>query len=247
MEAAALLARDVPDEVICAGDLVDFGTQAEFDVCRRILATVPATLRSIPGNHDLVEVDLEGFGKRCPGAIANEVVDDGAFVRLFLNTCVPKQHAAHWYGELRTEAIDALDRALAVAKGRPLLIFAHHPPANTVRLLDAPMMTVRNGDELLDRLLPRRESTVMFTGHNHMPDVWRSRELTVVSAPALAYWPHAFLDVRIDGAGVMRIETRRVIGEPVRSPDAPSRTNAKLRWHAEPRIESIAIRLHGGT
>ncbi len=247
MEAAALLARDVPDEVICAGDMVDFGTQREFDVCRRILATVPAKLRSIPGNHDLVEVDLDGFRQRCPGGTANDIVDDGAFVRLFLNTCVPKQHFAHWYGELRTEAIDSLNRAIAIAMGRPLLIFAHHPPANTVRLLDAPMMTLRNSDELLDRLLPRRESTVLFTGHNHMPDVWRSRELTVVSAPALAYWPHAYLDVRIDASQLMRIETRRVITDPQRSPDASSRMIAKLRANAEPRIESIAIRLHGGT
>lgn len=246
IDAASLLARAAPDEVICLGDMVDFGTTREFDVCRRILATVAASLRSIPGNHDLVEVDLDGFRERCSGGVANEVVDDGPFVRCFLNTCVPRQHAAHWYGELRAEAIAALDRALALASGRPLLVFAHHPPAGTVRLLDAPMMTVRNSEAMLDRLLPRRESTVLFTGHNHMPDVWRSRELTVVSAPALAYWPHAYLEVWVDGSQ-LRIDTRRVVVDPARSTDESSRTLAEVRARSEPRVESITLRLHGGT
>jgi 3',5'-cyclic-AMP phosphodiesterase len=246
MEAVSLLAKAPPDELICLGDMVDFGTVREFDLCRGILAAVPAPLRSIPGNHDLVEVDLPGFRDRCPGGVANEVVDDGAIVRCFLNTCIPKQPFAHWYGELRAEALDALDRAINIAKGRPLLVFAHHPPGGTVRLLDAPMMTIRNSDALLDRLLPRRESTVVFTGHNHMPDVVRNRELTVVSAPALAYWPHAFLEVHSEAA-LMRISTRRVIVDPSHSPDVSSRTLAELRSQAEPRVESFSLRLHGGT
>lgn len=241
--AVPLIEVDDPDELVVVGDLVNMGTAAEFRLANELLAPFAHRLRVIPGNHDLVDASLSDFGVRLTGASVNELSDDGAFVRVFLNTGIERLTVSRWHGVLADEAIAQLDRGIALARGRPLLVFAHHPPAGTVRLHDPhPMMTLTNGHELLDRLFTARVPAVVFCGHNHCGDVWRHRNVTVVGLPSLSFWPHAYV-IADYSDGLLTLSENRVISSPDESPHEKSRTSTDYRRWAESSVPSLAIRL----
>ena len=53
--ARILALPQVPDVVIATGDLVDFGTEAEYRLLRGLLAPLTMPLYLLPGNHDARE------------------------------------------------------------------------------------------------------------------------------------------------------------------------------------------------
>ncbi|MFT3787108.1 MAG: metallophosphoesterase [Tepidisphaeraceae bacterium] len=235
------LVAENADEVIVVGDLVNRGTPGEFAAARELFAPLADRMRVIPGNHDLVRATLDDFRGGVPGARVNEVHDAGPFVQVFLNTAIEKLNPWHWHGELTADAVAAIDRAIATAAGRPMLVFAHHPPAETVRTAEHPMMVLRDSRALMDRLLAYGAPVVLVVGHNHLGDVWRTRNLTIVSLPSIAFWPHAYV-VATFADGVLSFETKRLVNDLSQSPDttAPDAATRRLR---EPTVERIAIRL----
>lgn len=243
--AVSMIAAEEADEVVVCGDLVNQGTPAEFELVNEILLPLAADLRIVPGNHDVVRADAHTFASAVRGAVLNDVIDRGPFVRVLLNTAVHKPLPAglyQWYGELGDDAFDALEEAVDLADARPILAFAHHPPAGTVRTLNEPMMTLINSNDLLDQLLPHEAPVVLFVGHNHRPDVWRNRNLTIVTVPPLAFWPHAYLVAEVQG-GLLTVTTRRVIESPDDSPHERSRTDADYRLDCEPTMPTFTLRL----
>jgi 3',5'-cyclic AMP phosphodiesterase CpdA len=245
--AIPVIQGEQPDEIVICGDLVNMGVPDEFDLVNQLLLPIAADLRVVPGNHDLVRCTAENFPASVRGGTLNDIHDRGSFVRVLLNTAVhlPGDLGLYqWFGELRPESIATIDKAIAVASGRPMLFFMHHPPANTVRTLHEPMMSIFNSHELLDRLLPLKQQVVLFCGHNHLPDMVRIRNLTVVSVPALAFWPHAFLVVEVED-GEMSVDQVQVIEDYADSPHARSRDDADYRSKCEPTMEQFMLRLTG--
>jgi hypothetical protein len=81
----------------------------------------------------------------------------------------------------------------------------------------------------------------MFCGHTHVPDVYRKRNLTIISCPPLCFWPHAFLIVELDGA-YLHVTTHRIIDSPEASPDPYVKKPGYLR-ERDPSVPQIMIRL----
>jgi hypothetical protein len=134
-----------------------------------------------------------------------------------------------------------LDQATAEHGDRPLVVFCHHPPEGTVTPARYPMMGLLNTDDVMVRLMRHPSPVVMFCGHTHVPDVYRRRHLTIVTAPPLCFWPHAYLIVELR-EGWMHVSTHRVIESPRQSPDAkidePGYLAERESW-----IPQVTIRL----
>jgi hypothetical protein len=91
------------------------------------------------------------------------------------------------------------------------------------------------------RLMRHPSAVVMFCGHTHVPDVYRRRNLTIITAPPLCFWPHAFLMVELRD-GLMHVTTHRMIDFPKDSPDAKINEPGYLE-EREPWVPQITIRL----
>ncbi len=240
--AVQQIVQDAAERVMVVGDLVNMGTAAEFRLANELLAPLAGRVRTIPGNHDLIDATLGEFSVRLAGAAVNEVVEHEGLIFVLLNSAIEKLPVDQWHGRVGPAALAALDRARAVAGQRPIVVMAHHPPAGTVRTLDYPMMSLVNGQPLLDRLYAHPAEVVLFTGHNHSGDVWRNRNLTIVSCPSLAFWPHAYILAEWSG-GVLRLRERQVIDSSEHSPHRLSRSDASFRRQSESVVPGISIRL----
>src|SRR5687768_17706071 len=62
----AIKSHDV-DELVIIGDLVNMGTDEEYQIARDILRDVGAPVSTIPGNHELVKASIENFKARSIG------------------------------------------------------------------------------------------------------------------------------------------------------------------------------------
>jgi len=234
---------DTPfDELLITGDIVNLGHADEFAMANEIFRPFKGRLRCVPGNHDVATCSIETFVSSVVGATRADIVDDGVVVRILLNSAVENLPLTQWYGRIDEPSLETLMQGLSIARGRPVLIFIHHPPAGTIRLADGPMMTLVNSSSLLDPVLAYPGPVVLFCGHNHRPDVVRHRNVTIVGCPSVAFWPHAVLCVELVGS-LLTIRTRRLLFDPAQSPHAKSRVDSKFRADCEPTVEAISIRL----
>ncbi|MET7241978.1 phosphodiesterase [Methylobacterium sp. EM32] len=117
-----------PDIVLVSGDIVDHGTEAEYENAAVILDKIRQPLLIIPGNHD----DREIFRVRLPhhaipaasGPFHFAVGDLGAVRILGLDVTVPGAH----HGEMDDAACDWLETSLAEEPERPTIVMMHQPP-----------------------------------------------------------------------------------------------------------------------
>ena len=247
--AADLLRRAVtaikaqkPDEVVVVGDLVNMGTVEEYELVRTILRELGVSVSTVPGNHELAKGSLEQFKANSPGAKVADVragAQGPAFA--WLNSGIEGLPLWHWHGRLDDAGLDVLDRVTAEHPDRALIAFCHHPPEGTVRPARYPMMYLTNSDDVMLRLLRHASPVVLFCGHTHVPDVWRRRNLTVLTVPPLCFWPHAYLVVELRD-GLMHVTTHRVIESPRQSPDAKI-DEPGYRDEREPWVPQVTVRL----
>ena len=240
--AVAGIEAQQPDELVIVGDLVNMGTIDEYDIARDALSTLAGVTSTIPGNHELVKATLEDFRARSIGAKEAQVqVGPTGAVFAWINSGIEGLTPWHWHGRVDELGLQALDRATAEHGERPLIVFCHHPPEGTVKPARYPMMFLTNSDEVMARLTRHPSPVVMFCGHTHVPDVYRRRNLTIITAPPLCFWPHAFLLVEVR-EGLMHVTTHRVIESPQQSPDAkiaePGYVEERESW-----VPQITIRL----
>jgi 3',5'-cyclic-AMP phosphodiesterase len=127
---ALMALRPRPDLLLFTGDLAaESGTPEEYAEARRLLAPLDLPGAAVPGNHDA----REGFrcalsGSRLAvgsGPVEQIVIDAGPLRLIGLDTADPEVAPA---GRLCRARLDWLDARLGEAKGRPTLIFMHHPP-----------------------------------------------------------------------------------------------------------------------
>lgn len=207
------------DELIVIGDLVNMGTPSEYEIAEKILLEFRDRITVIPGNHETIRGKLEDFQKLAIGATLSMArFDDEQASIVFLNSAIELKTGWHWHGKVDETGLALLDRATAEHSDRPLIVFCHHPPEGTVSIPGHPMMGLLNTDDVLFRLQRHPSPVVMFCGHTHVPDLYRRRNLTIVTCPPLCFWPHAFLMVEFRD-GSLHVETHRIIDSPDKSPD----------------------------
>lgn len=157
------------DAIFICGDLTDWGTPAQFDLFKSVFdnpAIVPADLPVyvMMGNHD----------NYADNALQNYLVLDQPYHRLvdikgypFITTSM---NGGGW-DDYAPEEIEALGENLRIASekypGKPIFVFTHVPPMNTV------YGTCEGeggwGSNVLTSTLSKYPQTVVFGGHSHFP------------------------------------------------------------------------------
>ncbi len=231
-----------PDEIVILGDLVNMGAAEEYDLVRNVLADVGAPISLVPGNHELVKGTLADFSSHAIGAtLCTLRANDDGPIFAWLNTGIEGLPMWHWHGRMDEASLRVLDEAIQQRGDRPFIIFCHHPPDGTVIAQHYPMMGLVNRDEVMARLMRHRAPVVLFCGHTHIADVWRRRNINIIAAPPLAFWPHAFLVAEIRG-NYLAVQTHRIFDSPQASPDPKIHQPGYVHEH-ETWVPRIEIRL----
>ncbi|HEX3977088.1 MAG TPA: phosphodiesterase [Solirubrobacteraceae bacterium] len=181
---------DRPDVLLVTGDLVEHGTGEEYDLVHRLLATSPAPVHVLPGNHDLREGLRARFG--LPGDAAAPVqysADLGPLRLVALDTTIPGRAA----GELDAPRLSWLDAELADAPQQPTLLAMHHPPASTgIAPWDAIGLEA-SGRAGLEQILGRHPQVGrVVAGHIHQPLV------STLAGRAVLAIPSTYVQARLD-------------------------------------------------
>jgi 3',5'-cyclic AMP phosphodiesterase CpdA len=194
-----------PEVVLATGDLTDGARPEEYRRLRALLAPLPMPVYVIPGNHDDRENFAAAFADHTylprSGRFLHYVVE-GYPVRLIgLDTLVPGQGG----GLMCEERLAWLDARLAEARGRPTVIFMHHPPFPTgIRHMDAQGLANAEAMGAVVRRHPQVEA--ILCGHLHRPIHVRWHGTVATTAPSPAH--QVVLDLTADGPSAFVIEPR---------------------------------------
>lgn len=181
----------VPDVILLTGDLVNDGTEAEYELLAELLDDAPCPVLPIPGNHDHPALLHATFTASAACTVPLPDPADGPFhytvdehpVRLVaLDTTVDGHH----HGEVTADAAAWLDRTLASAPDRPTLVFQHHVPyATGAWWFD--YAGVVGADRLRDVLARHPQVVRVVAGHLHRATSTQWGPLTLSTAPSTAY------------------------------------------------------------
>jgi 3',5'-cyclic AMP phosphodiesterase CpdA len=116
------------DAVLALGDLVEHGTDAEYERARSELERLGAPVHAAMGNQDDREALRRNFGLRPgDGAPLHYATDLGPVRLIVLDTTIPGQDR----GELDDLSVAWLERQLTAFPSTPTLLAMHHPPLLT--------------------------------------------------------------------------------------------------------------------
>jgi len=130
--AAILRLAPAPDAVLITGDLVDRGSDAEYELLAQLIAPLSTQghlpVYLIAGNHDERDALRRNFPAhtylRQWAPFVQYAIDAHALRIVALDTVIPGQGG----GLVCAERLDWLDRTLSQAPEQPTVILMHHPP-----------------------------------------------------------------------------------------------------------------------
>lgn len=159
--AVARLNEIAPDLVVHTGDVVDGGGEAQYGLAAEILSDLKPPLRLLPGNHDLRARMRAAFPGKVPaaGEFLNFSEESAGLQILGLDTIEEGQTAGRFCAARAAWLRDRL------ARGRPTLVFAHHPPCPMG--LDFMDVFVFRGSDLAAEAVQGRGVLRIATGHVH--------------------------------------------------------------------------------
>lgn len=219
-----------PDRVMLLGDILNTGSAEEYEQAKQILAPLMDRIEPLLGNHELLTGTLDQWRQFWRVPPFRQTIF-GDLPAILLSSGIEGLPVTQWNGRLDETQLKFLAEVLAAKSASPLLVFCHHPLANTVRRSDKPMMGLDNSPELERRLSQHPREVVLFSGHAHYQSIAHQSRLTCVGAPSLCFWPHAFLVADIDSLSV-QLKTVRLFDDPAHSPD-PKASDPAYRALAE--------------
>lgn len=175
-----------PDAILVTGDLTADGQPEEYEQLRDILAEAQAPVYLIPGNHDdadALRAYFTGSGYLPAEGFAHYVVDDFPLALIGLDTTAPGTHR----GEMCADRLAWLEARLEERRGKPVLIFMHHPPFRSgIWWMDAIGLKGRRN---LARLVSRYDNIErVVCGHLHRPIQTRWAGTVGSVAPSTAFF-----------------------------------------------------------
>ena len=120
--------RPQPDVALVTGDLVDSGSDAEYERVAELLAPLAMPIHVLAGNHDDRAALRRHFP--LPGADTEPIcysVDLGPLRLVVLDSTIPGEDS----GGLDDQRLAWLERELAASPEQPVLMAMHHPPLRT--------------------------------------------------------------------------------------------------------------------
>ncbi|KRE13102.1 metallophosphatase [Bosea sp. Root483D1] len=190
----AVLALDpAPDCVLVTGDLADCGLAEEYAIVRAALSRLPMPVHVLPGNHDRRESFVEAFGadyRYLPQAgFLHYTVEDFPVRLIGLDTVSAGEDG----GEICAEREVWLAERLGEGKGRPTLIFMHHPPF-AVGVDGMDVIPCRVSESFAGLIAAHPEIERVLCGHYHRPIQRRFAGTIGYVAPGTAH--QVALDLR---------------------------------------------------
>lgn len=192
-----LLVKDIrleaPDLLICTGDLVQIGTEAEIIQAKDWLDELASICRVIlvPGNHDYYQRESYQLIERywSPYFFQERHKDQG-FPSIFQHQGITfiglcsAQAEPFWSarGMLGGEQLEKLKSILETSSDTFQCIFLHHPP---VPGMCAKRKSLRDAI-LLSHLLKEQNVQMVLHGHVHQNQIYTANERTKVFATASA-------------------------------------------------------------
>jgi len=153
--------------LILLGDLTHSGRELEFERLKAITDHLPIPVTFTLGNHDNRDNFSKVFShvRPDPSGHYQSVIDLPQHRLIVLDTLDgPPFRNDHHAGRLCADRLGWLDRQIATAAGRKILIFMHHPPMD-VGFCGMDAIKLAGGDAFLDRVAP--VATHLFCGHIH--------------------------------------------------------------------------------
>lgn len=118
--------------IVVTGDITHYGDKLSYQLAKAALDRLHAPKTLLVGNHDCRSHFIEVFGEEhidTSGFIQTSI-DIGRWRLVSLDTLNGPPYAHHGIheGHLCEKRLTWLDRTLACAEGRQVMIFMHHPP-----------------------------------------------------------------------------------------------------------------------
>jgi Icc protein len=162
-----------PDALLVTGDIVEHGTEAEYEEAARLLAA-PFPVLTCPGNHDerrtyrkiLLRESSDGDGDSNTDdepAPINRLHRIGTAALLLCDSTIPGAGDGH----LAEATLAWIDQTLAdLPTGTPSLLVFHHPPADLHNAYIDPAK-LRNPASLAALLAVHPDVVAVIAGHSH--------------------------------------------------------------------------------
>ncbi len=179
---------DPVDCAIITGDLTDYGTLAEYERLKGIMADLNLPYLAIPGNHDARDAMRTAFADQDWMPETGPIQwsrDFGDFTVIGLDTLVEGSH----HGMLCDEGLAFLDRILGSLNGQPAVVATHHPWMHS-GVIAMDNNNLQNGSALLDRLEAYDGPARMISGHVHRTLTTQIGKVTCQIAPAPCHAVH---------------------------------------------------------
>jgi 3',5'-cyclic-AMP phosphodiesterase len=174
--AHAIQKRNLPDAVLCSGDVVndDAAGYAHFV---RELTPFGKPVFCVPGNHDDGPMMRRALGE--PPFQVGAHVDLGAHWRLVLvDSCIPGEAG----GRISSDELGRLDQALSTTDRYTMVCLHHHPVSMASAWLD--QVGVENADEFFEVLDRHACVRVVSWGHVHQCFEGRRRGVRLLATPS---------------------------------------------------------------
>ncbi len=182
-----------PDTVIITGDLVDYGTMAEYARLQHILSRLSMPVFPIPGNHDDRRNLIASFpilAGRLENCFVQYIVDEFPVRLVGLDTLSPGQVG----GTLCERRLRYIERVIA-SSDKPTLMFMHHPPFDVGQQAN-PDLSCSNADRLALLLDGQSHVLGVVCGHIHRAVTSRLGQTIAMTVPAVA----PMLEMTLSGA-----------------------------------------------
>jgi 3',5'-cyclic-AMP phosphodiesterase len=174
--AHAIQRRNLPDAVLCTGDIVndDAGGYAHFE---RELGTLSRPVLCVPGNHDDPALMRRSLNQ-APFQVGG-YVDLGPSWRVVLvDSCLPGQAS----GRIGRHELRQLDSALAGSDRYAMVCLHHHPVSMASNWLD--QVGVENADEFFEVLDAHTRVRAVSWGHVHQCFEGRRHGVRLLGTPS---------------------------------------------------------------
>lgn len=195
------------DFVALAGDLADQGEVAAYEVLRDRLAPLTMPCHITLGNHDDPAAFLSVFGaaRNDPQAKVSQVIDQGGYRVILLDTTTPGSHG----GALCQGRRDWLAARLDEAQDRPVIVVMHHH-ANVLSL-PVDNIVLEDGAGFARLLNRHPDVRMVIAGHVHLTSsgYWHGLPMTTLAGSHYSVNAHlpgmAGRQLRLEGPAEMAV------------------------------------------
>ena len=163
--------------VLITGDLIQDDSAEAYDLFRQLLLPLNMRMHCVPGNHDVRDFMRPVCSRPPFSYCAKEEVRDWLFVGL--DSCISGDAG----GEIAEKEFERLDNIIDASPAKHIMVNLHHPP---VPMGSAWLDTVslRNGDELLQRLQRSGRVRLLAFGHVHQPYDAEHGGIQIIGTPS---------------------------------------------------------------